>query len=315
MSNTLLQELISGKPNLVKRIRKEFPDLFDLTGSPSLTEKKRKSSCINKVKNDLIAAKSAPLLNPPSNFETLPELIEVSRPEAILLSPSPSLLLQTHLEVDFKRYLKTHLKTDFRRYLKTDFRRYLKRYLKRYLVLQRHDFSPRDRLLVLPAEFLDLLSALGKDYFIIKCKSPSSFNICYALYKSCMVAANCCYFSNGFLAHGKGGDNHCQGGALDLFLLPLLDTATSARLKELGGRLYQEDQKAISSKRHISVEDLCNPKPSSLSGKLLQKIDRTIKRLYDFSNFPTGLNINREQWALLKLYAQNTQLLDGLNRL
>lgn len=278
MSKSLLLDLVCGNPDLVEHlILEEFPDLFDLTNSHSPTEKERKRSCIDKVKNDLIAAKSAPLLNPPSKFETLPELIEVSR---TCLTPGLPLPLQ------------------------------------KYLVLLRHAISIGERLFILPAEFLDPISALGREYFIIECESSSIFYRNYALYKSLMIATNCCYFSNRFLAPGgMRGYGHRQAGALDLFSLPQLLKTKSATLKRLGQSLYQKDKNAILGKPSISVEDLCNPDSSSPSGVLLRQIDKTIDSLYDFSGLPKGLNIDRRQWALLKLYAHRTQFLKVLKRL
>ena len=286
MSNSLLQNLISGDSDTVKDlILKEFHDLFsygnDTKKGDGSTKDKRISLCIHKVEKGLIAAKSAPLLKLPSKFETLPELIKVSRTENIGLTPGLRLPSQ------------------------------------KYLVLQCHDTSTGGRLPILPAEFLDPISALGKEYFIIECKSRSFFHRNYAIYKSRMVAANCHYFSHHCLAPNMRGDSHRQGGALDLFLLPQLDTVRgiSAKLEELGKQLYREDKNAILCKPSISVEDLCNPAPRrSPSGRTLQLIDKTIDSLYNFFSLPKRLNIDRRQWALLQLYAQ-THLLEGLNLL
>ena len=290
MSNLLLQELISGNPDDVKNlILEEFPDLFNLTNNPGLTEKTRKSLCIDRVKNDLTAAKSAPLSNPPSNFEDLPELKEVGN---IRLTFSLSIALQTN----------------------------------RYLVLLRHAPAPstlpmtslkpyKNRLPILPAEFLDPISALGKEYFIIEC-DPSTFFRNYALYKSLMVAANCSYFATGSLVPlflKRRGYNHRQAGALDLFLLPQLGRSAKKKLKKLGQSLYKEDMIAILRNPSISVENLCNPKSSSNSGKLLQQIDNVIDSLYDSSGLPKGFD--KRQWALLKLYAYKTNFLNGLKLL
>ena len=72
MSNSSLQKLlISGNSALIKVILEEFPDLFDLTKNLGPTEEKRKSSCIDKVKNDLIAAKSAQIVYLSSRISTL----------------------------------------------------------------------------------------------------------------------------------------------------------------------------------------------------------------------------------------------------
>lgn len=113
MCNSLLQKLLtSGDPDLVELLLKEFPDLFDYgdhTKGDGSDRDKRISFCIDKVKNDLIAAKSASFLNPPSNFEHLPKLIEVSRQKAILLSPSPSLALRTNIY--FVRVILWHLRS------------------------------------------------------------------------------------------------------------------------------------------------------------------------------------------------------------
>lgn len=285
MSDSLLQKLLPpGDPDLVKFLLKEFPDLFDYgdhTKGDGSYRDKRISFCIDKVKNDLIAAKSASFSIPVKNFEILPKLIEVPRQKAIRLSPSPSLGLRINT----------------------------------YLVLPRHAMAPsiRDRLLILPAEFLDSISALGKEYFIIECKSTSVFYRNYAIYKSLMVAANCCYFSNGFLASGMGGHKHLQGGTLDLLPFPQLNTTIAKDLEESGQSLYQEDKKAILGNPSISVKNLCNPKTSSSSYSVLQHIDETIDSLYDSSGCPTGFD--PRQWALLKLYAQKTLLLKGLNLL
>lgn len=283
MCNSLLQKLLtSGDPDLVELLLKEFPDLFDYgdhTKGDGSDRDKRISFCIDKVKNDLIAAKSASFLNPPSNFEHLPKLIEVSRQKAILLSPSPSLALRTNI----------------------------------YFVLPRHTMAPSigDRLLILPAEFLDPISALGKEYFIIKCKSPSVFYRNYAIYKSLMVAANCCYFSNGFLASGMGGHKHLQGGTLDLLPLPQLNTTIEKNLERSGKSLYKADKSAILGKPSISVKDLCNPDSSSPSGVLLKTIDQYIDSLYGLSS----PNFNSRKQALLTLYAHKTRFLDGLKLL
>ncbi|MBR6440355.1 MAG: hypothetical protein IKS61_03570 [Aeriscardovia sp.] len=273
MINSSLIKLISGSDtDLVRTLRDKFPDLF----TSDSRYKERTEACILKLKNDLARAKKASLPKLPSNFEFLPELIGVLRRDDILLTPSFSLPLQ------------------------------------KYLVSPCHAISTRDRLLILPAEFLNPISALGKEHFIIKCGSPSIFYKDYAVYRSRMVAANSRYFSNRFLPPTElRGAGHRQPGALDLFPLPQLDTATSAKLEKYGEQLYQEDWKAILSNRSIPVEKLCNPDSSSPSGVLLQQIDQVIDSLYSLSS----PDFNSRKQALLKLYAHKTRLLDGLNLL
>ena len=289
MSNSLLQKLrSSGDHDLVKLILEEFPDQFDYGRSKRGDGSKRDnriSSCIDKAKSDLIVANSVPLLNPPSDFETLPELKRVSRGKEDILTFIPSLPLRTDL------------------------------------VLQCHAVLTTGRLPILPAEFLNHISALAKEHFIIVCapiwKFFGQFGRIYALYRSSMVAANCHYFSHDCLAPNMRGENHRQGGVLDLFPLPQLNMEIANDLEKSGRSLYEADKNAIqlsqAKNSPISVEDLCNPDPSSPSGVLLQQIDKTIDSLYDFSGCPK--NFDPRQWALLKLYAHKTQLLHGLNLL
>lgn len=263
--NEILAALMSAPSD--ELLKKEFQDLFYQDGK-SETETKRRRRCTENLISELDShhAKSDSL---EMNFEDLP-ILQVA-------STQKDNNEEIHLDLSPKRH--------------------------EFLVLCRHSPAPKDRLDIIPWDFLDPRSAALYAYFLID--TSNHFFRDLAFYKSSMVATNCRLFSHGFLAPGGGGKNHCQAGPLDCFPLPKLTADLAKKLDKSGRRIWDISKKLIRSMGSPTLQDFCNPKKNTLLAKELQKVDDLIDPLYGLNRCNSNpITEKQRRDVLLQIYAK-----------
>ena len=180
------------------------------------------------------------------------------------------------------------------------------------LCIVRHNPSPEDRLCIIPCDSLNPFIAAEYEYFLIDTSTSSNFFRDLAIYKSCMIAANCRLFSHGFLAPGMSGDNHLQAGGINWFPLPKLSSDQESKLKKLGQHILHRGQKLIRSSRSLTLYDLCNPKVGTPLANELQKVDDIIDPIYGLNRRNLNpITETQKMDALLQIYAK-TPLIKAL---